>query len=49
MHTSEAKQVWSVVLEELETEIFKENQLSTAQQQWPNAYYFGIHSVQVKI
>lgn len=36
MHTSETKQVRSIVPEELETGLCKENQLSTAQQHWSN-------------
>lgn len=48
MRPSETKQVRSVVSEELETEIYKENQLSTAQQHWSNMY-FGIHSVLVNM
>lgn len=47
MHTCETKQVCSVAPEELETEIIKENQLSTAQGPWCNTYYFGIRSILV--
>lgn len=47
MHTCETKQVWSVALEELKTEIFKENQLSPAQQEWHSTYCYGIPSVWV--
>lgn len=46
-HTCETKQVRSVILEELETAMFKGNQLLTARQYWYNTYNFGVLSVLV--